>query len=139
MAKCPHVLQSEWGRNLARLMAASRDCKTQDALAKRSGVAQSTIGRILRGKGNPQTDTMTFLAAALGIPLKTLAAAADGEKAVEQLDVHCALLQALACWEERKRGERTLESLRRNENDAFKRLQDLVRGLNKVRRNEISA
>ena len=103
------------------------DCKTQDALAKRSGVAQTTIGRILRGEVNPQTDTMTYLATALGIPLETLAAAAEGEKAAEQLDVHCALLQALACWEERKRGERNLKSLRRRENGAIERLQKLAR------------
>ena len=131
MAKGPHVLQSEWGRTLAQLMAASRDCKTQDALAKRSGVAQTTIGRILRGKVNPQIDTMTFLATALGIPLKTLAAAAEGDKAVEQLDVHCALLEALACREERKRGEQTLERLRRKENDAIERLHKLTRAARK--------
>jgi len=85
MAKRRRLLQCEWGRALAQLMASSRDCKTQDALAKRSGVAQSTIGRILRGGVNPQTDTMTFLARALRMPLETLAAAAeaDGEKAVE--------------------------------------------------------
>jgi len=83
MAKRRRLLQSEWGRALAQLMASSCDCKTQDALAKRSGVAQSTIGRILRGEVNPQTDTVAFLARALRMPRKTLAAVAEGEKAVE--------------------------------------------------------
>jgi hypothetical protein len=42
-------------------------------------------------------------------------------------DIEPALLQALACREERKRGEHVLESLRRKENDAIERLQELVR------------
>jgi transcriptional regulator with XRE-family HTH domain len=127
VAKPRQVLQLEWGRALARLMASSGDCKTQCALAERSGVAQATIGRILRGKVNPQTDTMAFLARALGTPLRTLAAVAEGENAAEQLEVDCAFLEALACREERKRGEQTLESLRRKENEAIERLQKLVR------------
>jgi len=70
-----HVLQSEWGRALAQLMASSRRCKTQNALAKRSGVAQATVGRILRGEVDPQTGTMSFLADALGMPLAALLSA----------------------------------------------------------------
>jgi hypothetical protein len=42
-------------------------------------------------------------------------------------EIDCALLQALACREDRKRSERALESLRRKENDAIERLQGLVR------------
>ena len=61
-------------------MASSRHCKTQMALASKSGVAQSTIGRILRSEVNPQTDTMAFLAEALGMPLQTLATAAYCER-----------------------------------------------------------
>ena len=38
-----------------------------------------------------------------------------------------ALLQALVCREDRKRGEQALESLRRKENDAIERLQEFVR------------
>jgi len=64
-------------------MATSRYCNTQEALARKSGVAQSTIVRILRGEVNPQTSTMTFLAEALGVPFETLAVAAQGEKSVE--------------------------------------------------------
>jgi hypothetical protein len=42
-------------------------------------------------------------------------------------EIDRALLQALACREDRKRGEQALESLRRQENDAIERLQELVR------------
>jgi transcriptional regulator with XRE-family HTH domain len=65
-----HLQQSEWGQTLAQHMATSRDCKTQGALARKSGVAQSTIGRILRGETNPQTATMSYLAEALGKPIQ---------------------------------------------------------------------
>jgi transcriptional regulator with XRE-family HTH domain len=68
-------------------MASSRDCQTQDALARKSGVGQATIGRILRGEVDPQIGTMTFLAVALGMTLKTLAAVAEGEKAVKHAEV----------------------------------------------------
>jgi transcriptional regulator with XRE-family HTH domain len=104
-------------------MASSRDCKTQEALARKSGVGQSTIGRILRGEVNPQTSTMTFIARALRVSLKTLAASAES---VDQPEVDRALLQALAYREDRRRAEQTLVSLRRQENDAIERLQELV-------------
>ncbi len=60
-------------------MAASRDCKTQSALAKKSGVAQSTIGRILRGDVSPQTDTWEALARALGTSVSVLLQESEGE------------------------------------------------------------
>jgi hypothetical protein len=44
---------------------------------------------------------------------------------IEEIDR--ALLQALACREDRKRCEKVLESLRRKENDAIERLEELVR------------
>jgi hypothetical protein len=47
-------------------------------------------------------------------------------------DTYRALLQALECREDRKRGEHALESLRRKENDAIERLQKLVRAHQKV-------
>ena len=129
---------------MALVMASSRDCKTQGALARKSGVAQSTIGRILRGETSPQIDTLTFLARALRVPIKTFAGIVDDEKcankpsgsleSAERLDavkiteeVDRALAQALACREDRKRGEYTLVTLRRRENDAIERLQELVR------------
>jgi hypothetical protein len=42
-------------------------------------------------------------------------------------EVDRALLQALACREDRKRGEQALERLRRKENGAIDQLQELVR------------
>jgi hypothetical protein len=42
-------------------------------------------------------------------------------------EIDRALLQALVCREDRKRGEQALESLRRKENDAVERLQEVVR------------
>jgi hypothetical protein len=41
-------------------------------------------------------------------------------------DIDRALLQALACREDRKRGKQALENLRRKENGAIERLKELV-------------
>ena len=73
MSKRRHVVSGPWGPTLAKAMAtASRGLKTQTGLARRSGVAQSTIGRILRGEVNPQVDNLRRIAEALRIPLATL-------------------------------------------------------------------
>jgi transcriptional regulator with XRE-family HTH domain len=53
-------------------MQSRPDLSTQQALARRSGVAQSTIGRILRGEVDPQADSLHRMAAALGIPIGRL-------------------------------------------------------------------
>jgi len=107
-------------------MATSRYCDTQEALARKSGVAQSTIGRILRGEVNPQTSTMTFLAEALGVPFETLAVAAQGEKSVELP------LPEPACDDDCERTERELETLRRGVIRTIKRLERLARGGSEV-------
>lgn len=52
--------------NLKRAMLFSKVLTTQQALKRRSGVPQSTIGRILRGKVGPRIKTLTALAKALG-------------------------------------------------------------------------
>jgi SOS-response transcriptional repressor LexA len=72
VAKRRHAANPARGRVLARVMTGSHDCKTQSDLAKRSGVAQSTIGRMLRGDVNPQTATLERIAKALGIPVAVL-------------------------------------------------------------------
>lgn len=72
VAKQRHAPNPARGRVLAKAMAASRDCRTQSDLAKRAGVAQSTIGRILRGDVNPQTATLERIAKELGIPVAML-------------------------------------------------------------------
>lgn len=59
-------------RGLAAAMARSEDLKTQAALARRSGVGQTTIGRILRGEVNPASENVKRLADALGVSLATL-------------------------------------------------------------------
>jgi transcriptional regulator with XRE-family HTH domain len=116
---------TQWDQALARVMASSRHYKTQTALARKSGVAQSTIGRVLRGEVNPQTSTMTFLAEALGIPLKTLAAGAEGEpQEVERVQP-----QSLTCNDDNcKHAKQELQILRLRVNDAIKQLDSLVQG-----------
>jgi|SRR5581483_5114722 len=54
----------DWPRAVAKVMAASTELQTQQALARESGVAQSTIGRILRGRVTPQVDNLERIAAA---------------------------------------------------------------------------
>lgn len=73
-----------WGRALAKAMAAasSKDLRTQTGLAKKSGVAQSTIGRIIRGEVNPEADNLQRLAEALEIPFAQL----FGTAPVESVD-----------------------------------------------------
>jgi len=106
-------------------MAASRDCRTQTALAKKSGLAQSTIGRILRGEVNPQTGTMTFLTDALRVPLTTVVERAMN---VNWRNVDNAMFRVLECQRDRKRAENALLSLRRMEDNAVERLRALVLG-----------
>jgi SOS-response transcriptional repressor LexA len=59
-------------------MASSRHLRTQSALARKSGVTQSTIGRILRGEVDPQSDNLERLAHSFGMSYSTLAAIAEG-------------------------------------------------------------
>jgi SOS-response transcriptional repressor LexA len=70
-----------WDRALIKAMGWSKHLKTQTALAKRSGVAQSTIGRILRGEVDPQSGNLLRLARAFGMPLTTLARMAEDAEA----------------------------------------------------------
>lgn len=116
---------TQWDQALARVMASSRYYKTQTALARKSGVAQSTIGRILRGEVDPQTSTMTFLAEALGIPLKTLAAGAEGElEEIERVQPQSITRNDDNC----KCAKRELQALQHRVSDAIKQLSSLVQG-----------
>lgn len=54
--------------NLNLLMAERSDCSSQNALAKKSGVSQSHIGRILRGESTPTVEMIEALARAFRIP-----------------------------------------------------------------------
>lgn len=129
-----------WGRALIKAMGWSKHLKTQTALARKSGVAQSTIGRIIRGEVDPQSGNLQRLARALGMPLTALTRMAEDEEVQAgpvsvrvRGDAMCltggidrALLQALTCRDDRKRAEQALESLRREESDSIERLHELV-------------
>jgi SOS-response transcriptional repressor LexA len=56
------------------MMEASIDVTNQSELARKSGVSQSTIGRLLRGDTDAQVDTLTALARALGTTVGALVA-----------------------------------------------------------------
>ncbi len=73
VVKRKHVSTVDWTRAVAKVMASSKDLKTQTALAKKSGVAQSTIGRILRGEVNPQSGNLERIAKAFSVSLAKLA------------------------------------------------------------------
>jgi SOS-response transcriptional repressor LexA len=78
MAKRKHTARPEWSRAIRSLMVSSRHLRTQTALARKSGVTQSTIGRILRGEVDPQSDNLERLAHSFGMSYSTLAAIAEG-------------------------------------------------------------
>ena len=71
-------------------MQASEELKTQTALAKKSRVAQSTIGRILRQEVSPQSANLEHIAKAFGMSLIELAALGQddevGRRSVESPD-----------------------------------------------------
>jgi len=58
-------------------MLSSRDLRTQTELADRAGVTQSTVGRILRGECDPQSDNLERIAHAFGMSYSNLAAIAE--------------------------------------------------------------
>lgn len=53
--------------NLSALMASRNDCSSQNSLAKKSGVSQSHVGRILRGESTPTVEMIEALARALRV------------------------------------------------------------------------
>ena len=71
--KRKHVSSVDWAQAVAKVMAESKALKTQTALARKSGVAQSTVGRILRGAVNPQSGNLERIAQAFNMPLAKLA------------------------------------------------------------------
>ena len=66
-------------------MVSAKHLGTQTALAKMSGVAQSTIGRILRGEVNPQSGNLERIARAFNLSLAELAEMAQGGEPVAEL------------------------------------------------------
>jgi transcriptional regulator with XRE-family HTH domain len=59
-------------KNIQALMELSTDVRTQGALAAKSGVAQSTIGRIVRGTVKTNAGNLRKLAEALGVSVDRL-------------------------------------------------------------------
>lgn len=72
MAKQKVAPDPNVGRNIAALMAAHTLLSSQPALAKRTGIAQSTIGRILRSESNPSSEYLRKIADAFGVDVGTL-------------------------------------------------------------------
>ena len=85
MVKRKHVSGVNWARAVATAMASRRDLKTQAALAKKSGVAQSTIGRILRAEVNPQSGNLEQIARAFSMSIAGLAEMGQGGESVAEL------------------------------------------------------
>jgi transcriptional regulator with XRE-family HTH domain len=137
MTKMKHYLQQhvqqrlECASALRHFMAASRHCKTQLALAQRAGIAQSTIGRILRGEVATQTTTLSFLVDALGITLQDFYSAIECDKSVNigPADSTVADLASdvNAYRIARRRAEKVLEELRQQQDRALEALKQCNR------------
>ena len=61
------TLTALFARNLREAMTHARPKLSQQALARASGIAQASIGRILRGEQSPTLDAMEDLARALDV------------------------------------------------------------------------
>ena len=71
-------------QNLEAAMSASQRCNTRLSLAKRSGVGQSTVGRILRAEQDPSAGILVRLAKALDIEPHTLLIDPNTQKSSQQ-------------------------------------------------------
>lgn len=105
MVKRRYVSKVDWTRALSMVMASRNDLRTQTALAKRSGIAQSTIGRILRGEVNPQSGNLERIAMTFGLSLAELAQMGqEGGPPAEPIDVLKAVERstrvALISWDQ---------------------------------------
>lgn len=65
--KAPSQLTELFRANLEKLMKADRDLNSQPKVAAASKVAQSSVGRILRGEQSPTLDMVHALAAAFDL------------------------------------------------------------------------
>lgn len=72
MAKQKIAPNENVGKNIAALMAASSTLKSQPSLALRTGVAQTTIGRILRNEVSASADTIHKIAQAFDTDVAAL-------------------------------------------------------------------
>jgi SOS-response transcriptional repressor LexA len=72
MAKTKVAPNPNVGRNIASLMDASAALHSQPSLARRTGVAQSTIGRIIRGEVSAAGETLRKIAEAYDVDVDSL-------------------------------------------------------------------
>lgn len=72
MARQPSQPNPTLGKSIQTLMAMKVDVHSQPLLAKKSGVSQSTIGRIIRGEVSPSSDNLKRIADALGVDVAHL-------------------------------------------------------------------
>ena len=90
--------------NLIQAMQNSVDCKNQPLLAKRSGVGQSTIGRIIRCEADATTSIVFKLAKALRVMPYQLLIDIDSPKSkIKALDSDSALdfiMENTSDWDE---------------------------------------
>lgn len=63
-----------------RQAAAEKGDHTSYAIAKRTGLAESTLSRLHRGLARPATSSLLILAAAYDLPLEDLLEADDGAR-----------------------------------------------------------
>jgi SOS-response transcriptional repressor LexA len=77
------------GRKLTELMEAFPLLGTQRAVAAKTGIASSTIGRIRRGDVNATAENMRAIAAAFGVPVSFL---------YDETDVHGLTKEERARW-----------------------------------------
>lgn len=70
-----HRLSPDLGKAIRRLR--EQRGLTQEGLAHEAGSTAATIGAIERGLSNPSWGTVEAIAAALGVPVSTLAKAAE--------------------------------------------------------------
>ena len=67
-----HRLRRVLAKRLRDLMDKRPDLETQEKVAKRSNVAQTTVGRILRGSVAATLDNVEAIAGAFGVPAASL-------------------------------------------------------------------
>ena len=88
MSKRIYASRVDWSRAVTTVMALNKDLKTQTDIAKKSGVAQTTIGRILRREVDPQSGNLELIAKAFSLSLAELAEMGqEGEPATDPTDL----------------------------------------------------
>lgn len=72
MAKQKTPISEDLGRNLQLLMTLKPELGSQMLVAKKAGISQSTVGRILRGEVTPSVDAVMNLSKTFGVALYDL-------------------------------------------------------------------